>query len=80
MEVYLALVLLLTIVAHEFAPGAVRNTTQLVDQVPVLLNGLSTGDIATSIIGKFGWSEEQESRLRYFLANTKMMSRIWLEM
>src|SRR5215475_3481496 len=46
-EVYLALVIVVAIGLYEFAPSMLQNTMKLVDQVPVLLNGLSTGDIAT---------------------------------
>lgn len=67
-EVYLALVVLLAIIAHQFAPGVARNTIQLVDEVPIVLNGLATGDIAGDMRGKYGWSEAQEFRLRNFLA------------
>lgn len=70
-EVYLALVLLIAILAHQFAPSVGRNTTKLLDQVPVLLNGLSTGDIATEMGSKYGWSEQQEFRFRAFLARHK---------
>jgi predicted PurR-regulated permease PerM len=41
---------------------------KLVDEVPVLLDGLSTGDIATELGGKYGWSEPQEFCFRAFLA------------
>ena len=67
-EVYLAFVILIALLGYVFAPGLARNTVKLVDEVPVLLDGLSTGDIATELGGKYGWSEEQEFRFRAFLA------------
>lgn len=70
-EVYVAFVLLIALLAHAFAPSVVRNTLKLLDETPALLNGLSTGDIATDMRGKYGWSVEQESRLRAFLARHK---------
>lgn len=70
-EVYLAFVVLIALLGYTFAPGVVRNTVKLVDEVPVLLDGLSTGDIAAELGGKYGWSEEQESRFRAFLSRHK---------
>ena len=67
-EVYLALVLLMALAGYSFAPGVARNTVKVVDQTPALLESLSTGDIATQLRGQYGWTEEQEFRLRAFLA------------
>jgi predicted PurR-regulated permease PerM len=44
---------------------------KLLDNTPAFLNSLSTGDIATQLRGKYGWSEEQEFRFRAFLARHK---------
>jgi predicted PurR-regulated permease PerM len=70
-EVYLAFVTLIALLGYAFAPGVARNTVKLVDEVPVLLDGLSTGDIAAELRGKYGWSEQQEFRFRAFLARHK---------
>jgi predicted PurR-regulated permease PerM len=67
-EVYLAFVILIAALGYALAPGLARNTVNLVDEVPVLLDGLSTGDIAAELGGKYGWSEQQEFRFRAFLA------------
>jgi predicted PurR-regulated permease PerM len=66
-EVYLVIVILIAALGYTLAPGVARNTVKLVDEVPAVLNGLSTGDIATQLAGKYGWSEEQEFRFRAFL-------------
>ena len=66
-EVYLAFLILMAVLGYEFAPGLARNTVQLVDQVPIVMDGLSTGNIATELGGKYGWSHEQEFRFRAFL-------------
>jgi len=42
-----------------------------VDQVPVILDGLSTSEIATEIGDKYGWSDEQKARLRTVLLRHK---------
>ncbi|MGC2323134.1 MAG: AI-2E family transporter [Terriglobales bacterium] len=70
-EVYLAFVILIALLGYRFAPGLARNTVKLVDEVPVLLDGLATGEIATELGGKYGWSDEQEFRLKAFLARHK---------
>jgi len=67
-EVYLAFVVLIALLGYSFAPGLARNTAKFVDETPALLNSLSTGDIATELRGKYGWSQEQEFRFRAFLA------------
>jgi len=71
MEVYVVVLIVLASLGYVFAPGIVRNTAKLVDEVPVLIDGLSTGDIATQLGGEYGWSEQQEFRLRSFLARHK---------
>lgn len=70
-EVYVIFVILIAFAAYSIAPGAIRNATKFMDQVPTLLDRLSTGDIAGDLRGKYGWTEEQELRLRFFLARHK---------
>ncbi len=70
-EVYLAFVVLLAVLGYSFAPRLASNTMKVLDETPALLNGLSTGDIASDLRGKYGWSEEQELRFRAFLARHK---------
>jgi len=67
-EVYLAFLILIALIAHGVAPGVLRATDNLFDEVPVLLDGLSTGEIAAEIGDKYGWSDAQKRRLRSFLA------------
>ena len=70
-EAYIAFLILIALVGYAFAPGMARNSVRLLDQVPVVLDGLSTGNIATELGGKYGWSEGQESRFRAFLGRHK---------
>jgi predicted PurR-regulated permease PerM len=67
-EVYLAFVILMALTGYVLAPNVTRNTVKLMDEVPVLLDGLSTGNIATELRGEYGWTEEQEVRFRALLA------------
>ena len=66
-EVYLAFLVVIALVGYGFAPGVAKRTVTLVDEVPTLLDGLSTGEIATDLGGKYGWTDEQEARLKLFL-------------
>ena len=68
LEVYLAFLILAGLIAHGVAPGVLRATDNLFDEVPVLLDGLSTGEIAAEIGDQYGWSDAQKRRLRSFLA------------
>lgn len=67
-EAYLAFLILIVLFAHAVVPGLIRRTSQAFDQVPVLLDGLSTGETATELGNKYGWSDAQTARLRTFLA------------
>ena len=71
MEVYVSIVILLVVMGSSFAPGAARNAVKLIDQTPLVLDRLSTRDIASDLRSKYGWSDEQEFRLRFFLAKHK---------
>jgi predicted PurR-regulated permease PerM len=70
-EVYVAFVLLIALAGYTFAPSLARSTSRVLDDAPALLNSLSTGDIASDLRGKYGWSEAQELRFRAFLARHK---------
>jgi predicted PurR-regulated permease PerM len=70
-EAYLAFVLLIALGGYTFAPSLARSTTRVLDEAPAFLNSLSTGDVASDLRGKYGWSEAQELRFRAFLARHK---------
>ena len=67
-EAYLAFLILIVLFGHAVVPGLVRRTSRALDEVPVLLNGLSTGETASEIGDKYGWSDAQKARLRTLLA------------
>src|SRR5258707_13979490 len=50
-EVYIAFVILIALLGYTFAPRLAKSTLKLVDEAPVVLNSLSTGDIATELRG-----------------------------
>jgi len=66
-EVYFACLLVIALFAYTVGPAVSRNTGKLIDEIPVLLNGLSTGDIATEVGDKYGWTAVQEFRFKSFL-------------
>ena len=66
-EAYLAFLVLLVVVAHGVAPGLSRHAGALFREVPALVDGLSTGEIATRIANKYQWTDEQELQLKAFL-------------
>jgi predicted PurR-regulated permease PerM len=66
-EVYISLVLLTAGVGYAFAPTIATNTAKLVDQVPAVLDGLATGDIADQLASEYGWSEATELRFKTLL-------------
>jgi predicted PurR-regulated permease PerM len=70
-EVYLGFVLLVALAGYTFAPSLARSTARVLDEAPGFLNSLSTGDIASDLRRKYGWSEVQELRCRDFLARHK---------
>lgn len=67
MEAYIGVLILIGLATYSFAPAVVRNTVKAVDQVPIILDRVSTGEIAADIGDKYGWNDEQEARLRTVL-------------
>ena len=56
-EAYVGILILIALATYTFAPVVTRNTVRLVDQVPVTLDRLATGDIATDVGDKYDWSD-----------------------
>jgi predicted PurR-regulated permease PerM len=67
-EAYLGFLILIVVFGHTVVPGIVRRASKALEVVPVLLDGLSTGEIASEIGDKYGWSDSQKVRLKAFLA------------
>jgi predicted PurR-regulated permease PerM len=70
-EVYVGIVVLIGLGLYTFAPALIRNTGRAADEIPVILDRLSTGEIAGDIGDKYGWSEQQKGRLRALLVRHK---------
>jgi predicted PurR-regulated permease PerM len=80
-EAYLCLLILIPLAIHLVAPGSLGKATKLAKQIPAFAAGISTGEIATQIGGKYGWSEPQQQRLKSLLvqhrANIEGVARGW---
>jgi len=66
---YLAILICLGILAHGVAPGLSRHAGTFFREAPKLVDGLSTGEVATRLASKYQWTDEQELRLRAFLVH-----------
>jgi len=66
-ETYLAFVVLSAIGTHAFAPQLSGKAWELLREAPTLQDALATGEIATKVGDKYGWSETQELRLKALL-------------
>jgi len=64
---YLAILIFLAIVSHAVAPGLSRHAGTLLREAPKMVDGLSTGEVATRLAGRYQWTDEQELRARTFL-------------
>ena len=66
-EAYLALLLFIALIAHVLAPGYLGRSSKLIQQIPAWSDRFATGEIATDMGSKYGWSDTQTRRLRTFL-------------
>jgi predicted PurR-regulated permease PerM len=66
-ETYLAFLIFFALVAHAFAPRLISFNSKLFRTGPALVEELSTGEIATSIGNKYGWSDSRKLHLKEFL-------------
>jgi predicted PurR-regulated permease PerM len=74
-EAYLAFVILAAVGVHALAPQFLKQTGKLFREGPELLDNLSSGEIASRIGDRYGWSEAQERRLHEFLAGHREQIR-----
>ena len=67
LEAYLGLLILIAVAIHGMDPGFFRHAGSLIRDLPALTEEISTGEIATKIGDKYGWTDVQELRLKSFL-------------
>jgi predicted PurR-regulated permease PerM len=66
LEAYLALLILIAVAIHGLDPGFFRHAAGVIRGLPALSEEISTGEIATKIGDKYGWTDAQELRLKSF--------------
>src|SRR5215469_4273110 len=57
-EVYIAALILIALSGYAIAPSLATNTAKMLDRTPVVLDGLTTGNIATDLRVQYGWTGE----------------------
>jgi len=67
LEAYLGLLILIAVAIHGMDPGFFRHAGGLIRGLPAISEQISTGEIATKIGDKYGWTDVQELRLKSFL-------------
>ena len=67
LEAYLGLLILIAVAIHAMDPGFFRHAGSLIRGLPAVAEEISTGEIATKLGDKYGWTDVQELRLKSFL-------------
>lgn len=70
-EAYLAFLILLALLTHGVALRLPKHADEFFENAPTLLDGLSTGEFATTVGDKYGWTEAQELRLKVLLVRNR---------
>jgi predicted PurR-regulated permease PerM len=71
-EAYLAFLIAAVFVIHAFAPDLHRHPTRAVQNVQILIERVSSGEIADELGSSFGWSDSQAAQARSFLQQHKI--------
>lgn len=66
-EAYLALLIIIALLVHSFAPGSLGRTGRFLRELPELSDRLSTGEIATELGHEYGWTDARTLRVKIFL-------------
>jgi predicted PurR-regulated permease PerM len=67
LEAYLAIVVLTVLCSHGLFPDFRRNAGQLLKEISVLSDRVSSGDIANNLGSNLGWTDQQTDWIRSFL-------------
>jgi len=67
-EVYVLFLVVLGVVGHSLAPGLLRENGKLFRDLPASVDRVATGEIATDIGERLGWSDAQVLHAKTFLA------------
>lgn len=75
LEAYLSFLILIVFAGHGVAPGLFRQIGRLSREMPALSDEIGTGEIATKIGGKYGWTDAQQHQLKSFLVQHRAQIR-----
>jgi predicted PurR-regulated permease PerM len=78
-EAYLALLILLGLIIHNFAPQLVPEAAQLVRDSPAMMENIYSGDIAVDMGHRNGWDEARSLRAKAFLQQRRESIRALVE-
>jgi len=67
-EAYLVFVILIALLVHALAPGLLKDQGKYLNAIPASVDRIATGEIARDLGARYGWSQEQELRVKLFLA------------
>ena len=67
LEAYLGLLIFIAVAIHGLDPGFFRHAGVVIRGFPAISEQISTGEVATKIGAKYGWTDAQQLRLRSFL-------------
>ncbi len=67
LEAYLGFLILIAIAIHGMDPGFFRHAGTLIRGLPAFSEQISTGEVATKLGEKYGWTDVQQLRLKSFL-------------
>jgi predicted PurR-regulated permease PerM len=67
LEAYLGFLILIAVAIHGMDPGFFRHAGTLIRGLPAFSELISTGEVATKIGEKYGWTDVQQLRLKSFL-------------
>ena len=67
LEAYLGFLILIAIAIHGMDPGFFRHAGTLIRGLPAFSEQISTGEAATKLGEKYGWTDVQQLRLKSFL-------------
>src|SRR5262249_13810945 len=67
LEAYLGFLILIAIGIHALDPAFFRHAGGLIRSLPAISEQVSTGEVATKLGEKYGWTDDQQLRLKSFL-------------
>jgi predicted PurR-regulated permease PerM len=67
LQAYLAFLILVVLLVHGLAPGLLGRTGRVLREMPALSEEIGTGEIATRIGSRYGWTDAHQRQLKSIL-------------